>query len=79
MTNNQSPVHLQSESFDNRLWDDFDWRHASFILLMITLAMFGDVLFTGSGRVLSAPGLDLYNGELSGLDGSYRALRRRHI
>jgi len=79
MTNNQPPVHSQLESLDNHLWDVFDWRHAFFILFMITLAMFGDVLFAGSGRVLSAPGLDLYSGELSGLDGAYRALRNGNI
>ena len=77
---NQPPIpSLQSESFDNRLWGDFDWRHACFVLIMITLAMFGDLLFSNSDRVLSAPGLDLYNGELSGLDGAYRALRNGNV
>jgi len=79
MTNHQPPVPSQSRSLDNHLWDVFDWRHGFFILLMITLAMFGDVLFAGSGRVLSAPGLDLYSGELSGLDGAYRALRNGNV
>ncbi|HPJ97560.1 MAG TPA: YfhO family protein, partial [Syntrophales bacterium] len=75
--NNQMPIPLlQLESPDNHLWDEFDWRHACFVLLMITLAMYGDVLFSNSDRVLSASGLDLYSGELSGLDSSYRALRK---
>jgi len=39
MTINPPPAHLLLKSFDNRLWDDFDWRHALFILLMMTLAM----------------------------------------
>ena len=75
MTNNQPPVHSPLGSLDSLFWDDFDWRHAFFILFMIMLAMFGDVLFTDSGRILSAPGLDLYSGELSGLEGGFRALR----
>ena len=79
MTNNQPPIHSQSESLDNHLWDVFDWRHAFFILFMIMLAMLSDVLFTDSGRILSAPGLDLYSGELSGLDAGYRALRNGNV
>ena len=53
---------------DNHLWDSFDWRHALFILAVMTLGMFGDVLFSSDGLILSAIGLDLYNGEMSGLD-----------
>ena len=79
MTNNQPPVHSPLEPLDNHLWDVFDWRHAFFILFMITLAMFGDVLFTGSGRILSAEGLDLYAGELPGLDFLYRELRNGNL
>ena len=79
MTNDHPSAYPSSEYFDNRLWDAFDWRHAFFVLFMITLAMFGDVLFTDSGRILSAPGLDLYAGELSGLDSGYRALRNGNV
>ena len=75
----QPPTGRTSESFDNLVWEAFDWRHAFFILFMITLAMFGDVLFTDSGRILSAKRLDLYNGELSGLDFLYRELRNGHL
>ena len=46
---------------------------------MITLAMFGDVLFTGSGRILSAQGLDLYAGDLPSLDFVYRELRNGNL
>jgi len=61
--NNQLNIpSLQSESLYNHLLNDFNWRHAFFVLLMFTLAMFGDVPYTNSGRVLSVPGLDLYNG-----------------
>ena len=74
MTIDQPPAYPTSESFDHLFWDAFDWRHAFFVLFMITLAMFGDVLFTDSGRILSAPGLDLYAGELTGLDFVYREL-----
>ena len=74
MTIDQPPAYPTSKSFDNLFWDAFDWRHAFFVLFMITLAMFGDVLFTDSGRILSAPGLDLYAGELAGLDFVYREL-----
>ncbi|MEI7639687.1 MAG: hypothetical protein WCJ37_20395, partial [Syntrophus sp. (in: bacteria)] len=79
MTNNQPPVHSPLESLDNHLWDAFDWRHAFFVLFMITLVMFSDVLFTGSGRILSGEGLDLYAGELSGLDFVYRELRNGNL
>ena len=67
------------ESLDNLFSDYFDWRFAFFALLMITLAMFGDVLFTSSGSILSAKGLDLYAGELSGLDFLYRELRNGNL
>ena len=79
MTSDHPSAYPTSESFDNLFWDDFDWRHAFFVLVMITLAMFGDVLFTGSGRILSAEGLDLYAGELSGLDFVYRELRSGNL
>lgn len=75
MINDQPPACPNSESFDHLFWDAFDWRHAFFVLLIITLTMFGDMLFTDSGRILSAPGLDLYAGELSGFDSGLRALR----
>jgi len=79
MTISQPPAHSPLESFDNLFWDAFDWRHAFFVLFMITLAMFGDVLFTDSGRILSAKKLDLYAGELSGLDFIYRELRNSNL
>ena len=79
MMNDQPPAYPNSESFDHLFWDAFDWRHAFFVLLIITLAMFGDMLFTDSGRILSAPGLDMYAGELSGLDSAYRALRNGNV
>lgn len=79
MTINQPPAHSPLESLGNFFWDNFDWRHAFFVLFMITLAMFGDVLFTDSGRILSAEGLDLYAGELSGLDFVYRELRNGNL
>ena len=62
MTSDNPSAYPSSEYFDNRLLDAFYWRHAFFVLFMITLAMFCDVLFTDSGRILSAPGLDLYAG-----------------
>ena len=79
MTSDNPSAYPSSEYFDNRLWDAFDWRHAFFVLFMITLAMFGDVLFTDSGRILSAKKLDLYAGELSGLDFVYRELRNGNL
>ncbi|MDO8785347.1 MAG: hypothetical protein Q7J12_03930, partial [Syntrophales bacterium] len=79
MTIDQPPAYPTSESFDNLFWDAFDWRHAFFVLFMITLVMFGDVLFTDSGRILSAKGRDLYAGEFSGLDFVYRELRNGNL
>ena len=67
------------QAFDDNLWLNFDWRHAMFILGILTLAMFGDVLFSNKGSILSAKGLDLYNGEMSGLDFLYRELRNGNL
>lgn len=67
------------QAFNDDLWLNFDWRHAMFILGILTLAMFGDVLFSNKGSILSAKGLDLYNGEMSGLDFLYRELRNGNL
>ena len=64
---------------DNHLWDTFDWRHSLFVLAVLMLGMFGDVLFFGDGLILSAKGLDLYNGELSGLDFLSRELGKGNL
>lgn len=64
---------------DNRPWDAFDWRHALFVLAVLMLGMFGDVLFFDDGLILSAKGLDLYNGELSGFDFLSRELRKGNL
>ncbi|MDD5169558.1 MAG: YfhO family protein, partial [Syntrophales bacterium] len=79
MATDNATIATPGNSFDDNLWNVFDWRHAFFILFMITLAMFGDVLFANDGRILSASGLDLYAGELSGLDFAYRELRSGHL
>jgi hypothetical protein len=49
------------ESFDNRLWDKFDWRHAFFILFMMILALGAH---TPLFRVLFdwLPGFDKFRG-----------------
>jgi len=67
------------QAFDDNLWLDFDWRHALFVLGILTLAMFGDVLISNEGSILSAEGLDLYSGELAGIDFLYRELRSGNL
>jgi hypothetical protein len=48
-------------------------RIAAFlVLLAITLAMFGDVLFVNNGRLLSKEGLDLFSGEMYGREFEFR-------
>ncbi len=45
------------------------------VLGLLTLAMFGDVLFFADGQVLSRAGLDLFSGEMFGLDFQLRELK----
>jgi len=49
---------------------------AAFVLLILTLAMFGDVLFSQGGRVLSREGLDLYRGEMFGLEFEFGEIKK---
>ncbi len=49
------------------------YRVAAFlILLAMTLAMFGDVLFVKNNRLLSREGLDLFSGEMYGREFEFR-------
>ncbi len=61
------------------LWDAFTWRHALFVFLVLTVALFTDVLFTGDDVILSAKYLDLYSGEMSGLEYQLRELARGNL
>jgi len=70
---------LHRDVFDDRLWASFDWRHALFVLTILTVILFSDVLLSNDGRVLSARGLDLYSGEMSGLDYQYGELRQGRL
>lgn len=70
---------LQGEPFDEHLWASFDWRHASVVFLMLTVIIFGDVLFSNDGMILSAKGLDLYSAEMQGLDFQFRELKKGHL
>jgi len=79
VSNQPTTITSNDESFVDRFWNVFNWRHAFFILLLITVAVFADILFSSDGRILSAWGCDLYNGELSGLDFFYRELKQGHV
>jgi len=54
----------------------FGWPHAFIVLLVLTLAMFGDVLFFNDGRILSKQGLDLFSGEMFGRDFEFREIQK---
>ncbi len=61
------------------LWEAFSWRHALFVFLVLTGVLFADVLFTSDDVVLSAKGLDLYAGEMSGLEFQLRELAQGNL
>lgn len=46
------------------------------ILIALNTAMFGDVLFFQEGRILSREGLDLFRGEMFGLDFEFREIKK---
>ncbi|MEN6320295.1 MAG: hypothetical protein ABFD82_16275 [Syntrophaceae bacterium] len=67
--NNYNPIK------ESNIHQKFGWPHAFIILLVITLAMFGDVLFFNDGRILSKQGLDLFSGEMFGRDFEFREIQ----
>jgi hypothetical protein len=76
------PVHGPSANLNSRagFWEKtWDWRYALFIFAFLTMVMFGDVLFSNEGRILSARGLDLSACELSALDFQVQELKQGHL
>jgi len=56
--------------------EKFSWLHAFIVLLIITLIIFGDVLFSNDDRVLSKEGLDLFSAEMYGRDFEFLEIKK---
>ncbi|NPU83628.1 MAG: hypothetical protein HPY65_03985 [Syntrophaceae bacterium] len=69
----------ESPGLRGGLWESFTWRHALFVYLLLTGVLFADVLFTGDDVVLSAKYLDLYAGEMSGMEFQLRELAQGNL
>lgn len=69
----------ETQDLRGGLWENFSWRHASIVFLVLTGVLFADVLFTGEDILLSAKYLDLYAGEMSGLEYQLRELAQGHL
>lgn len=74
--NNMKNITIKFFNFSGTQHGHFSALSAGFVLFIITLVMFGDVLFFNPDQVLSKAGLDLFNGEMSGYDFLFRQLKQ---